>query len=115
MLLELYIFFEIVVIGMFVASFFTKQEILWAITAVFSGVLMVTSYNIEYYVYTFNTTTSAYDPIMTSFSYPYLMGLNLLFFSLCWLLGMFDLFDKYGSKMAEKHKNIDNFNMGKNV
>jgi len=101
MLLELYIFFQIIVIGMFIASFFTKQEILWAITAVFSGILMVTSYNVERYVYVYNETLSVYQPQITNFSYPYLMGINLLFFALCWLFGIFDLFDKYGSKVAE--------------
>jgi len=101
MLLELFIFFEVVVIGMFIASFFTKQEILWAITAVFSGMLTINSYGVEIYAYTFNSTTSAYDPVITSINAPYLPGLNLLFFALCVLFGIFDLFDKYGSKVGQ--------------
>ena len=103
MLLELFIFFEVVTIGMFIAAFFTKQEILWAITAMFSGVLMFTSYHIEYYTYVFNQTTSAYQTVMTTFSYPYLMGINLLFFVLCLILGLFDIFDKYGTAVARQH------------
>lgn len=100
MLVEIFIFFEIIMIGLFFTSFFTKQEILWTITLVLSGVLMFTSYNIEYYVYEWNATMSAYQPLLVSHSYPYLMGLNLLFLSLTLLLGLFDLFDKYGSKFT---------------
>ena len=95
MLLELFVFFEVIVIGMFFASFFTKQEILWAITSLLSGVLMFTSYNVEQYVYAYNATLGAYSPVVISFSYPYLMGINMVFFVLALLLGMFDLFDKY--------------------
>lgn len=100
MLIELFIFFEIIVIGLFIASFFTKQEILWTITLVISGVLMFTSYHVETYVYEFNTTISAYSPVIVSHSYPYLMAINMIFFSLALVLGMFDLFEKYGSKFA---------------
>ena len=102
MLIELYIFFQIVVIGLFLTSFFTKQEILWFITLVFSGMLMVSAYNVQYYVYIFNTTISNYVPIAKSESYPWLMGINLLFMALSLILGMFDIFDKYGNKMASK-------------
>lgn len=98
MLVELYIFFEIIVIGLFAASFFTKQEILWALTLVFSGALMFTSYNVEGYVYQWNATMTAYQPVVVSHSYPYLMGLNALFFVLALVLGIFDMFDKYGKK-----------------
>lgn len=100
MLVELYIFFEIVVIGLFIASFFTKQEILWTITLIFAGVLMFTSYNVETYVYQYNSTMMAYEPIPVSHNYTYLMGLNLVFFVLALILGLFDLFDKYGSRFV---------------
>ena len=100
MLIELFIFFQIVVIGLFVAAFFTKQEILWAVTLVLTGVLMFTSYNIEYYVYEYNASVSAYYPVAVTHSYPYLMGINMLFFILAMVLGVFDLFDKYGSRFA---------------
>ena len=100
MLIGIFIFFELIVIGLFIASFFTKQEILWAITAVFSGVLMFTSYHVETYVYQYNSTISAYSPVLLTNSYPYLMAINMLFFALALLLGLFDLFDKYGGGFA---------------
>jgi len=100
MLMEIFVFFEVVTIILFIASFFTKQEILWALTAALSGILMFTSYNIQYYLYEFNTTIGAYQPVFISHSYPYLMGINMLFFILALVLGIFDLFDKYGSKFA---------------
>ena len=102
MIIELFIFFELLVIVLFLISFFSKQEILWTATAVISGVLCFTSYNIENYVYVFNSTTNAYAPVAVSYSYPYLMGINLLFFSLALLLGIFDLFDKYGMQAFPK-------------
>jgi len=102
MLVELYVFFEIVAIGIFIASFFTKQEILWAISLTLFGVLMFTSFNVEYYVYQWNSTISAYYPVAISHSYPYLMGINSLFFVLSLVLLLFDIFDKYGSKLTGK-------------
>lgn len=102
MLIELYIFFEIVVIVFWMVSFFTKQEILWAITLVLSGVLAFTSYSIEYYVYQYNVTSGVYVPIPESSSYPYLMGINLIFFVLALILFLFDVFDKYGKFWTKK-------------
>jgi len=104
MLVELFIFFEIVVIGLFLASFFTKQEILWTITLALSGVLMFTSYNIENYVYIYNSTIKAYSPLLVTHTYPYLMGINMIFFVLALILGMFDLFEKYGAKFVDRIK-----------
>ena len=101
MLAEMFIFFEIVAICFFIASFFTKQEILWAVTSVIFGVLMYGSFNIETYVYEFNTTLGAYSPVIITQSFPYLMGLNMIFFMLALVLGLFDLFDKYGVKLLK--------------
>jgi len=100
MLIEIFILFQIVVLIVFFTAFFTHQEIMWAVTAVLSGTLMFTSYNIEYYVYEFNSTVGAYAPIFVSNSYPYLMGINMIFLGLALVLGFFDVFDKYGSKLA---------------
>ena len=102
MLIELFVFFEIVVIGLFIAAFFTKQEILWTITLVLSGVLMFTSYHVESYIYVWNASLKAYSAVIQTHSYPYLMGINMLFFVLAMVLGMFDLFDKYGWKFIGK-------------
>jgi len=105
MLIELIIFFELLMVVLFMISFFTKQEILWAMTLVLSGTMMFTSYNVEYYVYLFNTTLTAYQPIATTHSYPYMMALNMLFFVLALILGLFDMFDKYGNKFAGSDEN----------
>lgn len=102
MIVELFIFFELLMIVLFLISFFSKQEILWVCTAVISGALCFTSYNVENYVYVFNSTTNAYAPVAVSYSYPYLMGINLLFFALALLLSLFDLFDKYGKQAFPK-------------
>ena len=100
MLIEIYIMWHIVAIILFFIAFFTKQEIIWSIILVISGVLMFTSWDIQYYIYEFNATISAYQPVFTHHSYPYLMALNMVFFVLALILGLFDLFDKYGTKFA---------------
>ena len=40
MLVEIFIFFEIIVIVLFMVSFYSKQEVMWALTTIFSGVMM---------------------------------------------------------------------------
>ncbi len=102
MLLELLIIFQIITIGLFFTAFFTKQEIIWALSLLFSGFMMISSWNVEYYVYEFNQTLGAYYPVAITHSYPYLMGLNIAFLSLSLLLGLFDIFDKYGTQFVKK-------------
>lgn len=102
MLVELFIFFQFVAIVIFITSFFMKQEILWSITLVLHGFLMVTSFDIEIYVYEYNASIIAYSPIVIHNSYPYLMGINMVFFSLALVLGLHDLFEKYGFKFLKK-------------
>ena len=104
MLIELFIFYEIIVIGLFFFAFFSHNEIIWFLTAVFGGILMFSSYNIEVNMYVINTTLGAYQPAVISYSYPYLMGINLLFFALALILGLFDMFDKYGVKVFKKNE-----------
>ena len=92
--------FQVVVFALFFTSFFTKQEIIWGITAVFAGMLIYTSYNIEYPVYQYNATLLAYQVVnVTSYSF-YLSGLNLMFFILAVVLGIYDILDKYGINMG---------------
>jgi len=104
MLLELYIILQILTVALFFGAFFTKNEIIWAVSAVFSGVLMFSSWNVEYYVYQYNMTISAYQPFIVTHSYGYMMALNMLFFVLGLILGIFDLFDKYGSSFTDSEE-----------
>lgn len=101
MLIEIFILFQVVSLIIFSTAFFTKQEIIWAVSIVFSGMLAFSSWHVEYYIYEFNNTLMAYQPIMTTHNYPYLMAINLLFFVLALVLGIFDLFDKYGSRFVK--------------
>lgn len=102
MLVELYIFFAIVALIMFGVSFYTHQEIFWAITLVVLGFLMTASYNVEGYVYEYNVTMGAYQPVIYHNSYPYLMAVFMIFFALTVILGLFDIFEKYGLKFWKK-------------
>lgn len=105
MLIELFVFFELLTIVLWIIAFFTNQELIWAISIVLAGILAFSSYNVEYYVYQFDNITGVYNPVQLTSSYPYLMGLNLLFFVLGMILMIFDLFDKYGSRFAKGGKN----------
>ena len=102
MLIELFIFYQLLVVVLFGVAFFTHNEIIWALTSIISGILMFASYGIEVNTYVANTTSGYYQPLVISYSYPYLMGINLLFFGLALILGLFDMFDKYSSRFAGK-------------
>jgi hypothetical protein len=96
MILELIILFEVILVGIFMTSFFVRQELLWAVSLVVSGLLMIASYNVQITQYVFDATTNAYATELVSYSFPFLMGFNMLFFALSLILGLFDFFDKYG-------------------
>jgi hypothetical protein len=107
MLIEIYVFYELIIIALFLLAFFTKQEIIWAITAVLSGVLMFSSYNVQTYVYVYNATITAYEPALQTNHYIYLSWINMIFFVLSMVLGIFDIFDKYGTGFLRRKKNKD--------
>jgi hypothetical protein len=86
---------------LFFISFFTEQEILWALAIVIFAVLSFASFNIQTYVYEWNSTIYAYEGVIQSFSYPYLMGVNILFFSISLILFFRDIYTKYGNKVSE--------------
>ena len=88
----------------FFISWWRQHEVLWGLTAVFSAILMINSYNVETHVYKYNNTLQYYVPVLTSNSYPYLMGINLAFFMLAIVYFIYDLWDKYGGKYAEEHE-----------
>jgi hypothetical protein len=95
MLIEIYLLLQVVVIGLFLISFFTKQEVLWIVTVVMAALMMFSSYNVEYSAYKYNVSTSAYEPTVIEYNYLYMLGMNSLFFGLALIFGFFDLFDKY--------------------
>ena len=95
MILELFILLEITMLITFFISFFTKQEILWAVTLVLSGALMIASYTVQIRVHVLDAAHNVVVPTLTSFSFPFMMGINLMFFMLSLILGLLDYFDKY--------------------
>ena len=98
MLLQIYILFQILVVIFFCIAFFTHQEIFWAIMAVLSAVLIFGSTQIEYYVFTTNY------PVLHIHYSTYLMWLNIIFFSVGLFYMMFDMFDKYGSRISDRRR-----------
>lgn len=102
MLVETYVLFEVIFMGFFVLSFYEKHELLWALTLVLGGLQMATSYFLETIGYTYDIALGAYK--MTSYvtSSPYLMGINMAFFSLALILALFDIIDKYKDQVPHK-------------
>lgn len=84
MIFEMFIIFEILMFVLFCVAFFSKHEIMWAVSLVLTGIMIFNSTNIEYG--------------LKVLSYPWLMGFNVLVFVLSVILLIFDLFDKYGGE-----------------
>ena len=101
MIIELFILLEVLMIGTFFTAFFSKQEIIWAVSSVLSGILMITSYNVQLGTYVFDSNLGAYVFELTSQSFPFMMGINMLFFVLALVLGIFDIYDKYGISLGK--------------
>jgi len=99
MLIDIYIILQTITFVLFFVAYFAKQEIIWAIVLVLSGMLMFSSNLIETYTYSFNVTLGAYIPYMQSNSYPYLSGLNVLLFGLSVVFIIFDIWSKYGTQL----------------
>lgn len=99
MLVEIYVVFQIIVFVLFFVSFFTRQEVIWAVTLVLAAVLMATSFTVEVSTYSYNSTVNAYMPTMEIHSAPYLMGLNLLLFVLGLIFCIFDIWEKYSPRI----------------
>jgi len=102
MLLEIYCIIQILVFVLFFGSFYSRQEIMWALTIVMSGILMVSGSTIEVAGYTYNNVTTSYYLSTTVFYYPYLMGINFLIFALALVFGIFDIWDKFGQNKGSE-------------
>lgn len=98
MLVEIFIIFQIIALILWFIAFYTKQEIIWAIAAVFLAFLMMSAWHIEILVPVYNTTLNVYQYQVEIFRYNYLSWINTLFFALAMIFGLVDLFDKYGKK-----------------
>lgn len=98
MMVEMFMFLEVLAVILIGIAFFTKQEILWFLAVVIAGILMFASYDIQGYVYEYNETLGAYQPVIISNAYIYVSYLNMIFFALALILGLWDIWQKYGSK-----------------
>lgn len=95
MLVELFIFYQVVALIIFFIGFWTRNEIVWALSLLTTGFVMIQAWNIETYVYQFNETLGAYAPIVAQTNYPALTYVNLAVFALALILAIFDVFTKY--------------------
>ena len=84
---------------LFTSAFYSKQEILWVVTIVLAGILMMSGYSIEYH------SSYAVKPfIVQSYNIPYLVNINFLFMALAMALFIFDIYEKYGTALIWRWK-----------
>ena len=102
MLIDLFIFFELITIVAFASAFFIRHELLWVITLVLAAIMMMSSFNVETTLYVWNNTLTAYEPTVISQSYPYIMTINMMLFGLSLILGLFDIITKYATTKKQK-------------
>jgi len=105
MILEVYLFFLVLTIGLFITSFFTHQILLWVLSIVASGVMIVQSYSIEYYVYQYNASIYLYSPVAVQLSYPYLSMFCIGLLGLGLVLLFYDIFNPSGIVHDNKNEN----------
>jgi hypothetical protein len=104
MLMEIYIFWQLITIIVFFIAFFSRQEIVWVIAMVLSATMAFGGSLVEYNYYSYNTTNSAYDFKTDIYQYPYLGALNWMFFFLALIFGIYDIFEKYGGRFAKDNE-----------
>lgn len=102
MLVEIFVTLQVISLILWFISFYTKQEVIWFITGLLLAVLMMSSYNVEILIPVYNTTINVYQYEVQSFRYNYLSYINMLFFSLTIIFGLFDIFDKYGTRFKKE-------------
>lgn len=101
MLLELYIFYQVVAIGLCIAAYFTRQPLLWAVAMVVTAMLTFTSWDVEKTVYEFDNITSAYVATTQTFQYGYLFAINLGMFLLALIYFILDIMTIFGAQIAQ--------------
>ena len=101
----MFFLFEIVaLIGFIYAMFSNKHNnnvhittlITWVICVVLFGVLMMSSWNVEVYNYNTEFTGVTFDGFVvetTTSTWPAVGAINIMFFSLSLLFGLFDIFN----------------------
>ena len=104
MLMGIFVVFQVIVILLFVGSFFLKKNIFWVLTVVLSGILMFSAWGVETYSFQYNSTIELMQPTITATSYPYLAGINMIFFAAGIIYFLFGIFEKYGDLFKKKNR-----------
>lgn len=98
MLLNIFIILTVIVIFTFVVSYILKNPLLWVITFVLAGVMMISSFNIELMQYQYQVSTLSYAPVLQSYDYPMLATLFVIVLGLSLIYFFVDLFDIINNK-----------------
>lgn len=89
MLIHFYILIEVTMLACFFSAFFTRKLLFWTMSAIFSGVLMMASFNVYH---TF---------LGMEYSHPYMLGFNLMFFGLSLFYAVVDFYDQFGTTIEK--------------
>ena len=95
MIYGLFILYQIIALVLFGVAFYSKQEIMWALTLVALGFVMFSSYGVD--IVLLNGSVE----YLASQNYSFIGYFNMAFFGLGMVLGIFDIFDKYGNNVGQ--------------
>jgi amino acid permease len=102
MLIEFQILLLILAFIFFFLAFFmhgkTNSEIVWVVSVVLFGVMMVASLNVQMLVPVYNETLSAYVTQPYHYQNYAFGGISFMFFSLSIIGAYIDFFEKFGKK-----------------
>jgi hypothetical protein len=97
MILELFLTLQLGIILLFIAGFITHNEIIWCVSIILAMLLYTNAYNIQYHSFASPLEVVAY-------SYPFIAYFNAMLGLVSLVMGLFDIFDKYGlRKGAQNH------------
>jgi hypothetical protein len=101
MLLEIFLVMQIIVVALFFVAYFVRNEMVWALTILFSLLLAMNCLDIQYNHYEFNVTTLGYDWSTTTYNYPFLMWANIVLVAFSLLFIVYDIWEKYLLKVGK--------------
>jgi hypothetical protein len=92
MIIELYIIFQTLVILLLYLGWKNGHPMYWAMSLVFSGIQIFTSYNVEYVVMIYSNIGELTSELV-NYSFPLLSYINILFLMISITMFVWDIFN----------------------
>lgn len=89
MLFDIYIIIQILAIGAFILSWYSKNVITWTMSIILFSILMISGFNLEFLIFTINDNSILLQTVTYSSLIAYV---NILFFALSLIMFFWDIF-----------------------